>query len=344
MNDRNAVRERFLHSAGWGNAEFHPIAGDASFRHYARLEENGERAILMDAPPESEPVAPFLNVQQYLLNTGFRAPRLIASDVANGFLLLEDFGDDSFTRLLREGRAEEKELYLTAIDVLAEMTLHGTTQETQGIRDIPLYDWTVIRREAALLGEWLLPLLMSPERAAEENEIFLSLVEQAHNALAMTPRTFVHRDYHADNLFWLPEDKGIDRVGLLDFQDALFGSPAYDLVSLLEDARRDVSAPIVNLSLRHFITRTGLDEKTLRAEYAFLGMQRNAKILGIFARLWRRDGKPRYLDYLPRVFAHFVGDIEHPELSDIRQWAERIFTQDAVTRIHQPDALRAQAT
>lgn len=343
MNDRDAARTRFLEQAGWGAAAFHPIAGDASFRHYARLVRGEQSAILMDAPPESEPVGPFLQLQHYLLQAGLRAPRLLARDEASGFLLLEDFGDDSYTRVLRADPSAEKELYLPAIDALVEIHKHGLKQRDWGIDEVPPYDWHVIRREAALLGEWLLPMLLAPEQAAAENERFLALVETLYRKLAIAPAMLVHRDYHADNLFWLPEAEGIARVGMLDFQDGLRGSIAYDMVSLLEDARRDVSPETVNAAIAHYLAQTGLPEERFRAEYAFFGMQRNAKILGIFARLWRRDGKPRYLDYLPRVWAHFAGDLEHPLLLPVKEWAAQVFTPERVALIHQPERLRTAA-
>lgn len=339
--ERTQHKQEFLNKHGWGNAEIFPVTGDASFRSYARLKRGKETAILMDAPPDKEPLESFIGVRELFERKSFAVPAIIGADKENGFLLLSDFGDDSFTRLLKENRASEWDLYRPAIEVLVAIN-----RETQweGDYKLPPYDWPVIKREASLLGEWLLPFFMPKERAAKENQEFLERLKRVHDSLNLEPLVPVHRDFHADNLFWLAEAATpVTQVGLLDFQDALLGRPAYDLVSLLEDARRDVSAEVVAKSLEMFEQRLSIPKEKLAAEYAFFGTQRNAKILGIFARLWLRDGKPRYLDYIPRVWDHFAGDLKHPLLKPLQEWAENVFTPEVIAQLKQPEALRRAA-
>lgn len=339
--ERSQRKQEFLSRHGWDGAEILPVTGDASFRSYARLKRGRESAILMDAPPDKEPLESFIGVRELFERGNFAVPALIGADQENGFLLLSDFGDDSFTRLLRENRANEWDLYRPAIEVLVAI---NRASEWEGNYQLPPYDWTVIEREASLLGEWLLPFFMSKEQAAEENREFLARLKTVHDALELKPQVPVHRDFHADNLFWLAEGANpVTQVGLLDFQDALLGRPAYDLVSLLEDARRDVSPEVVAKSLEMFEQRLAIPKEKLAAEYAFFGAQRNAKILGIFARLWLRDGKPRYLDYIPRVWDHFAGDLKHPLLKPVQEWADKIFTTEVIAQLKQPESLRQRA-
>ncbi|MBM3617287.1 MAG: aminoglycoside phosphotransferase, partial [Alphaproteobacteria bacterium] len=183
------------------------------------------------------------------------------------------------------------------------------------------YDHANCIREINLLSDWFLPAVAG-EDAARLGKEFTAIWERILKANPLHEDVVVLRDYHADNLLWLPEREGTDRVGLLDFQDALIGDAAYDLVSLLEDARRDVSPETVEAVLAHYIAVSGCDSGRLRKAYALLGAQRNAKIIGIFVRLGVRDGKKHYTGYLPRVWGHFLHDIQHPSLAELKAWVE----------------------
>lgn len=317
MSDRSALSNAFLAAAGWGNAGRAKLAGDASFRKYERLNRNGELAVLMDAPPPHEDVRPFLRVGRELLRHGYSAPRILAEDVEHGFLLLEDLGDDLYSRLLTRG-ADERELYGAAIDFLLDLHRHPPPVE------LGLYDEARLVDEVQLFTDWYLPSLRGRETEAELRAEFNAFWRDLAPAVALPPRVLVMRDFHAENLIWLPQRSGAARIGLLDFQDAVAGHRAYDLVSLLEDARRDVSPALAEAMVRRYIAGSGDDEQDFRRAYAILGAQRNLRIIGIFTRLWKRDGKPHYQAFMPRMWGLVERDLQHPDLAKLRQWIDRI--------------------
>ncbi|MGB3738867.1 MAG: phosphotransferase [Pontixanthobacter sp.] len=301
----------FLDQAGWGGAIIHPIPGDASFRRYFRVRTNGRRAMVMYAPPPEEDVVPFIVATEYLTAHSMRAPTIHARDAAQGWLLIEDFGDSRMRDWLDENPQGEDGAYRAAIDTL--VSLH-----TKPPGPFAAYDAEAYGREVALFTEWYCPAMeIEVDEAA-----FFDAWSEVLKPLDKRRRSDVTvlRDYHAENIMLLnPVPDGSGPQGLIDFQDALVGHPAYDLVSLLQDARRDVSTDLERRMLRHYIERAdpGLDFK---ADYARLGAQRNAKIIGIFTRLYRRDGKPQYLDYLPRVWAVLERDLAHPALEPVSRW------------------------
>jgi aminoglycoside/choline kinase family phosphotransferase len=308
----------FLVKAGWGDAQRRKLAGDASFRRYERIEGTKGRAVLMDAPPPMENVRPFLLVARHLQALGYSAPQILAEDVEAGLLLLEDFGDDTFTRLLASG-VDESDLYTLGVDLLIE--LHRNARAIAV--DLPSYDKDRLLTEASLLTDWYLPAIGAPVSQAERDDCrarWWTVLEP----LQHQPTTLVLRDYHVDNLIRLKERAGVAACGLLDFQDAVLGSPAYDLVSLLEDARRDVTSSVAAAMLQRYLRAfPDIDEQEFRAAYASLGAQRNAKIVGIFSRLMIRDGKPQYLGHIPRVWRLLAGDLQHPALAPVRDWFDR---------------------
>ncbi len=329
INEREHQILSFLEQCGLEHAGRQRIAGDASFRRYERILPAGRPSlILMDAPPDKEDICPFLNIQRCLKSARYSVPEIVEQDVIHGFILLEDLGDVSFTSAIHQTSGEEENLYLAATDVLVELAGVGPDITRQAEDAVRVYTYEELIREAALLGEWFLPLIMEPERAAEEGDAFLKALSEVLHRIDITPQVLVHRDYHADNLFWLPERGGVQRVGMLDFQDAVTGRSAYDLVSLLEDARRDVSASVQQRSLDAFIASSGANRESFMAEFASFGAQRNAKILGIFARLCLRDGKPRYLSLIPRVWAHFMRDLTHPLLAPVKAWCDRVISEE----------------
>lgn len=313
MTGRAEQRKAFLARSGWEEAAIAPLAGDASFRRYYRLRhKDGTPAVLMDAPPDKEPVAPFAHVAEYLTDHAFSAPKILEQDVPEGFLLLEDLGDHLYSRYLLAKPQEERALYENAVSALK--ALHRLTPPT-----LAPYTIAELMRELELFSEWFLPASGGKD-ATGFLSIWKSLLEQS----PLPSTVAVLRDYHADNLLWLPERQGLAKVGMLDFQDALLGHPAYDLVSLLEDARRDVTAETVSAMLEHYTQDMMADEKhAFLNAYALLGAQRNLKIIGIFTRLWKRDGKPHYLSYFPRVWGHIEKDLQHPLLTELQDWMNR---------------------
>lgn len=308
----------FLQAEGWGAARRVPLSGDASARRYERIEAPARRAVLMIVPPGAEQMTrSFLAVTTWLRAQGFSAPEILASDEGLGLTLLEDLGDDLFLRICSASPDLEVPLYEAAIDILAD--LHATPLPEGKRWTPPPYDLPTLLREARLVLEWYLPDPVSEAAAAE----YESLLTEALNALVPTRPVPVYRDYHAENLVWLPKRPGRGRVGLLDYQDMLAGHPAYDVVSLLEDARRDVPADLRETMCARYVARTGADPESFDHAAHLLSAQRNLKILGIFARLARRDGKPRYLANLTRVWRHLQTDLAHPELAGLRGFVAR---------------------
>jgi len=316
-NEREALCRRFLEQAGWGKAERRVLAADASFRRYDRLQQNGESAVLMDAPPPQENAKVFHDLAERLRAIDLSAPRPLALDAERGFLLLEDFGDRTFTRALKEG-ADEAELYRLATDTL--IALHQRWRPDD--KAPPPYDEQRLLDEAALLVDWYLPAVTGRPTPAAERESYLAVWRAAVPVMLAVPRTLVLRDYHVDNLMTVEGRAGIARCGLLDFQDAVVGPTTYDLVSLLEDARRDVSLAVAKEMLERYLAaqEATLDREAFAASYAALGAQRSAKIIGIFTRLSRRDGKHGYLQHIPRVWRLLAGGLEHPALAQVRAW------------------------
>jgi aminoglycoside/choline kinase family phosphotransferase len=311
----------FLAAAGWPGVTPTPLAADASFRRYFRVLRNGESAVLMDAPPPQENLRAFHRVQRLLLDLGLSAPRPIEVDEAAGLMLLEDLGDRTFTRALAEGAAEA-ELYRLAVDLLIE--LHRRfTPDRAAAGALPPYDDDRLLDEALLLTDWYLPAL-GHAPSAETRDGYVAAWRQVLPVARRVPDSLVLRDYHVDNLMQIEGRRGVASCGLLDFQDAVLGPVSYDLVSLLEDVRRDVSPDLVTeMRARYLAGFPELDPADFGASYAILGAQRNAKIVGIFTRLCRRDGKPYYLGHIPRTWRLLEGDLAHPALAPVRAWFDR---------------------
>ncbi|MXU64743.1 aminoglycoside phosphotransferase family protein [Oceanomicrobium pacificus] len=325
--DRMAAQSRFLSKAGWSGTTVDPMTGDASTRRYARLSDGHRRAILMDCPPQDGIAAdlrPFLAVGQWLGQTGWSVPAPLVVDPDNGFLLLEDLGDALVARVAVDP-AIEAASYSRAIDLLAAL------QDRPCPVDLPLpdlpgldaapayrlppYDMATYRREWRLVFDWYL----DPEDGGStgDRDALDAALSDLVAERAARPPVLIYRDYHAENLIWLPDRSELAAVGLLDYQDALAGHPAYDLVSLLEDARRDLSPGLRDRMIRRYLDRSGRSEADVLADMAVLGLQRNLKILGLFARLSTRDGKAGYLSKMPRVWTHIETDLAHPVLRDL---------------------------
>lgn len=306
MADRATLIADFLTRAGWGNAKRAPLAGDASTRRYERLSSSGESAVLMDAPGGD--LHPFLRVARNLSDLGLSAPQILAQDTTQGLLLLEDFGDALYARLVEAAPSCEEALYIEAVEVLVALHAHpapawapdfGPATMTEAIA--PAWDWYAKGITGSAQG-----------LAAAQAELGVLLAETASDPV------LILRDYHAENLFWLPDRAGIARVGLIDFQDALAGPRAYDLVSLTEDARRDVDPALADRLITHYATRTAQDPDQFRLAAAVCAAQRNLRILGVFARLSLHFGKPHYVDLIPRVWGLLQRDLAHPRLARLR--------------------------
>lgn len=347
-------RRRFLDRAGWGDAVARPLAGDASTRSYERLSLNGRWAILMNAPPAAEGAAcppeatpvdrrrlgynamarlagpnlnAFVALSEAARSAGLSAPEIYAADPATGFAIIEDLGDDLYARAIPKG-APEATLYEAAIDALIALRAAAPPPPQNAGYRMLAYDATAMEAEIMLAPDWYWPH-RTGEAASDDLKADYLAAWTPVLALLPPPSTIVLRDYHAENLLWLPEREGYRRAGVIDFQDGLVGNPAYDLVSLLEDARRDVAPDLAEAMIRRYAAGAAkigpFDESAFRRDYAVLGAQRNAKILGIFARLINRDKKPRYAEFFPRVEGHFRRDLAHPDLEPVARFFHRRF-------------------
>jgi tRNA threonylcarbamoyl adenosine modification protein YjeE len=331
----------FLEAAGWGGARRLHVQGDASSRRYERLIERGRSAVLMDAPrkPDGPPirdgkpyskiaklaedVVPFAAVSHVLRTQGLSAPKIYAHDLDRGFLLVEDFGTES---VIFEGEHAPERME-AATDLLVDLHVRDLPSEVaieNTLYQVPAYDMEALLIETELMLDWYLPYTRRAP-TAQQREEFLALWRNVLTPIVDGPVTWTLRDYHSPNLMWLPEREGIKRIGLLDFQDAVVGHPAYDVASLLQDARVDVAEHLeMHLLTRYVKGRRAIDPAFdplgFAGAYAVLGAQRATKILGIFVRLATRDGKPNYLKHLPRLTRYLDRDLAHPALAEIRNW------------------------
>jgi hypothetical protein len=334
------------------------LLGDASTRRYVRLDLGARKAMLMDQPQLAEaPGAPagataeqrralgynavarlagadcarFVAASNYLRAQGLSAPEIYAADPALGFAIIEDLGDALYANVAGDGN--EAELYAAAADVLAALHARDAPALLPPDKVLHAYDETALLAETDLLTEWFMPVALGRAVNADEITQHRALWRAVLEQTLKSPSVFVHRDYHAQNLIWLPARKGLARVGLIDFQDAVAGSRAYDLISLVEDARRDVAPEIAAATTEHYLKTmreqgTAPDEDAYRSQMAVMAAQRNAKIAGIFARLFKRDSKPRYLGYLPRVWGYLNRDLEDPALRQLKAWYDRTIPRD----------------
>lgn len=311
MTSRAALSGAFLQRSGWADADRAFLAADSSVRRYDRLRLADKTAVLMDAPPpNAEDPQVFLNIASYLQKCGLSAPGCLAQDLQNGFLLLEDLGEGLFARLVTDDPPAEFRLYQMATDVLAHLQRHAPPPD---LPDLSAEDWA---EAACFVLDWYRFAIVGDH--VETSGLRRSIAESLRR-YADGPRVMILRDYHAENLLWLPDRVGLAQVGLLDFQLAQMGQPGYDLVSLLQDARRDVSSSVEAAMIEHFISIGGHDPAGFRAAYAVLGAQRALRIIGIFSRLCLKDGKPDYLKMIPRVWDQLWRNLANAELADLAE-------------------------
>lgn len=346
---------RIVREAGFvdDDVRLTPITGDASARHYARLTSAGgdKRALVMDWPrqPDGPPIRgqlaysqiahlaegtmPFVAIAEALRAANFSAPEIFARDLDNGFLVLEDLGEDEFKHAMMEG-CDQEGLWRAATDVLIALRAVPVPTKLPATTDkahvLPPFDKGVLDIETELLLDWYWPAIHGTEAPLATRDAYHAAWSEIFDTFSHEPQRWVLRDFHSPNLIWLADRTGVQRVGLIDFQDALAGPAAYDLVSLLQDARIDVDEAIETRLLTHYLAKVqqsdpGFDPDAFRFTYAALGAQRNSKILGIFARLAKRDGKLRYLAHIPRVWGYLTRDLAHPELAALAQWYDAAF-------------------
>ena len=303
--------DEFLASCGWRGARILPLAGDASFRRYFRVVDGERSAVLMDAPPPHEDPRPFIAVAEWLIGRGLSAPEILARDLDRGLLLLGDFGSERLRETLDTDPNRERELYELATDVLVQLHEHAPME---GLPVHGLEQWLT---EIDLFTQWYCPAVGAVVDAKGYRDAWTQVLEPV-SCDGLGPVT-VLRDYHAENIMLVGDREGVAHFGLLDFQDALAGHPAYDLASVLEDARRDVSPEIERAMIDRYVRATGHGEAFERAYWA-LAAQRNTRILGVFTRLWKRDNKPAYRRFQPRMWGLLERDLTQPDLKPVRDW------------------------
>jgi len=315
MAERNGFIDSFLINAGWSDVHQDLLPGDASERRYVRLKrDSGEKCLLMDAS-RTQDVRPFVSVANYLRNAGYSAPKIIAVDFSSNLLLCEDLGDDLIGTLGNQGH-NLTPLYETAVDLLVDLQSHEPPP-------VPVYDTKHLLEEAMHFLVWYMPIVLGRAPSEDMYTEFEKIWDSMFSKCCLDDRVLVLRDYHSENLMWLPDRVGLASIGLLDFQDAMIGARAYDLMSLLQDARRDVDPTLEEALISRYLVTVGVDSECFHRSYAILGAQRNTKIIGIFARLARRDQKLRYLDMIPRVWRLLERNLKHPELQNAREWFDR---------------------
>lgn len=358
--DRLAAGRDFIERSGWQAATVRHLKGDASTRRYARLTLPGRTALLMDAPRQpdgppirdgrpysriahlAEDVVPYVAIGAGLRGLGLSAPRIHAQDLKRGLLLIEDLGDRVFGDEVKRG-ASQYDLWCAAVDVL--LALRRTPlPRVLPVGDgtsyaLPAFDREALAIETELLVDWYVPALTGAPASEVQRAEFGARWNEVFDRLLRLPQMPVLRDYHSPNLIWIPEREGVARVGVIDFQDALIGHPAYDLVSLLQDARLDVDEKLEAELYDHYVARArkddpAFDEEAFAFAYRALGAQRNTKILGIFTRLAHRDGKPAYLQHIPRIWRYLERDLAHATMRSLRAWYDS----------HLPDHLRGITT
>ncbi|MEQ9142958.1 MAG: phosphotransferase [Parvibaculaceae bacterium] len=357
---REALLRAFLENAGWDSADRTPFPGDASLRRYERISRDGEIAVLMDWPPGpdapvgeghaaysklahlAEDVRPFVAVGNYLRGIGLRAPEVFAADLGNGFLLLEDLGLMDFGSLIERGEGPAGEtlddMYRSGIDALVILQRSGApgplpvgdgTSHT-----VPAFDDGIYRIETAMPLDWYLPVVMGREASGDLRAEYDALWTALWPVIEQGPRTLFLRDFHSPNILWQSGAAGVARVGLIDYQDALIGSLAYDPVSFLQDARRDVPAEREAAMLRYYMAEKRGEDAAFNAEafeaaYAVLGAERALRLMGLWPRLLKRDGKPQYMAHMARTMDYLHRNLAHPALEDLAAFVKKHFLDGA---------------
>ncbi|WP_339831664.1 phosphotransferase [uncultured Parvibaculum sp.] len=355
---REETIRAFLAGAGWGKATRRPLAGDASTRRYERLALDGRPAVLMDWPSGPDaPAAPgraaysriahlaedvraFVAVGTHLRGLGLSAPEIHAADIGQGLLLLEDLGDEVYGTLIEQGRGPAgeplDELYRAGIETLLRLQSAPAPAALPvgngEVHAVPHFDDGVFRAELDVLLDWHFPVVLGHEATAQQRADFHGLWSDLRPLIDAGPRTLFLRDYHSPNMLWLGARQGVARVGLIDYQDALIGSRAYDVVSFLQDARRDVPLAREQAMRALYVDRAAVelpdfDAEGFLAAYAALGAERALRLMGLWPRLLKRDGKPHYMAHMPRTVDYLRRNLAHPALGSLKTWLERHLLQ-----------------
>lgn len=308
--------QKFLKDHFKGEISLSPIPGDAGFRSYFRISPKGDKTyILMDCPPSYCSIEPFVEIANYLRSKDFLAPEIIAHDIQEGLMILEDFGDLSVKKLLQNSVLEIKEnIYYNIIDILISLSQHEPPA------NLRTFNNDLLLSELEVFTDWYIPFKLKRTLTEEELVEYKEIWQRILLKQKPFKNSIVLRDYHAENMMYLQQNQGLNKFGLLDFQDALVGSPIYDLVSMLEDARIEVPRELALSCIKYFAKERNLPLDDVLTNYHILGAQRNSRILGVFARKNLRDGNANYLQYMPLVLKYLDYDLSHPEIFELKEW------------------------
>ncbi len=305
--------DAFIERGGFAGAARQKLAGDASSRSYKRISLDGNSAILMQDPDQSS-VKSFLKVSEILKDWGYSAPEILVDGSKDGLLLLEDFGDELFARILETAPEREMELYTLAADFLVDLTKQDAPT------GLKLYSQSYVLDQNALFLDWYVPNILGESLPDKARFFFQQIWRELFELLSEDQEVFLYRDFHAENLFFLEGRKGLRQLGLIDYQDAMTGPAAYDLASLLQDARRTVSTELATSIVDHYVSRTNYDQKEFMRSYSILGAHRCLRILGVFTRLAKQQNKDRYSRFMPRVLGYLNSNLAHPDLVALKHW------------------------
>ncbi len=298
-----------------------PMPGDAGMRSYYRVWADGKSYVVMDCPPSYANVQSFINVAKFLLENDFSAPQIIEQDAEQGFLIIEDFGTISIKNHLEETKGniqERRGAYCLIIDLLCSL------QKVECLPGLRYFDNELLCKEVELFVDWYIPHAYNRELKMHEFDEFIEIWQNVLAKQVAMPNCLVLRDYHLENMMYLQERGSFRKIGLLDFQDALCGSPVYDLVSVLEDARFDVPRQLALDLVDYFAKKKELDKEGVLRNYHILGAQRNCRILGVFSRKYIRDNDDSYLKYIPRIQKYLEYDLSHSDLLPVREWLQNL--------------------
>lgn len=316
--ERDAARNSFVKHHGWAASTLNPLPADMSFRRYFRLNDGTRHALLMDSPPDKEDIRPFVKIALHLRALGFSTPNILSLDEDLGFAVIEDFGNNTYANLINSG-ADQHDLYGLAVDALA--ALHNNPQAAE--LSVPDYNINKLVDETCELVDWYYPALTGAALPPAARQQYIDAWQAVFAAMPKSVETLTLRDFHIDNLMLLEDREAVARCGILDFQDAVIGHPAYDLVSLLEDARRDLDDNLVRAMQARYAAQTpDLARSDFDTWYQVLGVQRHAKVAGRFTRFYLRDSNPDKLCHIPRVMNLLTRSLDTPALQPVKSWLD----------------------
>ncbi|MBU0859485.1 MAG: phosphotransferase [Alphaproteobacteria bacterium] len=343
FDSRGDLRAAFLRRVGWDDVKLVPVGEDSAFRRYFRLTRGTESVILMESVPDGNAIATpghnmidFVRISAYLRSIGLCTPQVYDVDDANGYLLLQDFGDISFKAAM-DKQAGRDDLYALATDVLAHLRRSADVDDI----DLPSYEASHVHTGRRRAVDWYMPAVLKQRNEDGLAEEYLRVWDSIEAGLPPCPRGFLHIDYHFENLMWRPGVTGLERCGILDFQGAMSGPQPYDLANLLEDARVDVPADLRAAMLdRYCADMSAAENDAFRAWYRILATQFHCRVVGQFIRLLVRDGKDRYVAHIPRVAGYIRDGLQDPVLAPLKAWFDAQGVDFTRTAIEDADTVR----